>query len=135
MVERTSVTVRVEPLAERHVVEPLPLGEVSDHRRLAGLLAVAGVALTRFLPFLVFRPGRPTPPFVAYLGKWLGPAVFGLLVVYCLREPLTTGARLVPALVCTAVTVELQLWKRQMMLSMAVGTGLYMLLIRLPALP
>lgn len=99
------------------------------------LLAVAGVALTRFLPFLVFRPGRPTPPFVAYLGKWLGPAVFGLLVVYCLREPLTTGARLVPALVCTAVTVALQLWKRQMMLSMAVGTGLYMLLLRLAALP
>lgn len=40
---------------------------------LAVLLAVAGVALTRFLPFLVFRPGCPTPPFVAYLGKWLGP--------------------------------------------------------------
>ncbi len=61
--------------------------------------------------------------------------MFGLLVVYCLREPLTKGARLVPALVCTAVTVALQLWKRQMMLSMAIGTGLYMLLLRLAALP
>ena len=101
---------------------------------LAVLLAVAGVALTRFLPFLVFRPGRPTPPFVAYLGKWLGPAVFGLLVFW-LGAALPTGARLVPALVCTAVTVALQLWKRQMMLSMAVGTGLYMLLLRLAALP
>ncbi len=95
------------------------------------LLAVAGVMLTRFLPFLVFRPDRPTPPFVAYLGKWLGPAVFGLLVVYCLRTPLTTGAHLVPTLVCTAVTMALQLWKRQMMLSMAVGTGLYMVLLAL----
>ena len=61
--------------------------------------------------------------------------MFGLLGVYCLREPLTTGARLVPALVCTAVTVALQLWKRQMMLSMAIGTGPYMLLLRLAALP
>ena len=61
--------------------------------------------------------------------------MFGLLVVYCLCKPLTTGARLVPALVCTAVTVALQLWKRQMMLSMAIGTGLYMLLLRLAALP
>ena len=61
--------------------------------------------------------------------------MFGLLVVHCLREPLTTGARLVPALVCTAVTVALQLWKRQMMLSMAIGTGLYMLLLRHAALP
>ena len=72
------------------------------------------------------RARGPRPP---------GPAVFGLLVVYCLREPLTTGARLVPALVCTAVTVALQLWKRQMMLSVAIGTGLYMLLLRLAALP
>ena len=92
------------------------------------LLAVAGVMLTRFLPFLVFRPGRPTPPFVAYLGRWLGPAVFGLLVVYCLRTPLLTGAHLVPTLVATAATTALQLWRRQMTLSMAVGTGLYMLL-------
>lgn len=95
------------------------------------LLAVFGVMLTRFLPFLVFRPDRPTPPFVAYLGKWLGPAVFGLLVVYCLRDALLTGTRLVPMLVCTAVTMALQAWRHQMMLSMAVGTGLYMLLLRL----
>lgn len=99
------------------------------------LFAVAGVMLTHFLSFLVFRPGRPTPPFVAYLGKWLDPAVFGLLVVYGLRTPLTTGARLVLALVYTAVTVAFQLWKHQMMLSMAVGTGLYMVLFRLAALP
>lgn len=94
-------------------------------------LAIFGVMLTRFLPFLLFRPDRPTPAFVAYLGKWLGPAVFGLLVVYCLRTPLVTGTRLVPALVCTGVTVLLQMGCRQMTLSMAVGTGLYMMLVRL----
>ena len=95
------------------------------------LLAVAGVLLTRFLPFVLFRPDRPTPPFILYLGKWLGPAVFGLLVVYCLRVPLLTGDRLVASLVGTLVTVVLQVWRHQMMLSMAVGTALYMLLVRL----
>ena len=94
-------------------------------------LTVVGVMLTRFLPFLVFRPDRPTPPFVVYLGKWLGPAVFGLLVVYCLEDAVPTGTNLVPLLVCMAVTMALQVWRHQMMLSMAVGTGLYMILLRM----
>lgn len=94
-------------------------------------LTVVGVMLTRFLPFLVFRPDRPTPPFIVYLGKWLGPAVFGLLVVYCLKDTVPAGANLVPMLVCMAVTMALQVWRRQMMLSMAVGTGLYMILLRM----
>lgn len=96
-------------------------------------LCVAGVALTRFLPFLVFRPGRPTPPFVAYLGRWLGPAVFGLLVVYCFRGAVTTGERLLPMLLATAATMALQVRLGRMMLSMAAGTALYMALIRLLA--
>lgn len=94
-------------------------------------LTVVGVMFTRFLPFLVFRPDRPTPPFVIYLGKWLGPAVFGLLVVYCLKDAVSTGTNLVPMLVCMAVTMALQAWRHQMMLSMAVGTGLYMILLRM----
>ena len=60
-------------------------------------LAVLGVMSTRFLPFLIFRPNRPTPPLVRYLGKWLGPAVFGLLVVYCFRQTIATGDRLIPS--------------------------------------
>ena len=96
-------------------------------------LCVAGVALTRFLPFLVFRPGRPTPPFVAYLGRWLGPAVFGLWVVYCFRGAVTTGERLLPMLLATAATMALQVRLGRMMLSMAAGTALYMALVRLLA--
>lgn len=91
------------------------------------ILAVLGVMSTRFLPFLVFRPDRPTPPFVVYLGKWLGSAVFGLLVVYCLRHSILTGTHLLPMLICTALTMALQIKWHQMMLSMAGGTGLYML--------
>lgn len=95
------------------------------------VLAMLGVMTTRFLPFLAFRPDRPTPPFIRYLGQWLGPAVFGLLVVYCLRNTIATGERLVPMAVSTAATIILQLYGRRMMLSMAVGTALYMALIRL----
>ena len=75
------------------------------------------------------------PIFAAYWLIGLGYGIFavqlGLLVVYCLRTPLVTGTRLVPALVCTGVTVQLQMGCRQLTLSMAAGTGLYMMLVRL----
>ena len=44
---------------------------------------------------------------------------------------LLTGDRLVASRVYTLVTIVLQVWRHQMMLSMAVGTALYMLLVRL----
>lgn len=47
---------------------------------------VAGTMLTRFLPFLLFPAGKPTPGYIRYLGKVLPASVFGLLVIYCLRD-------------------------------------------------
>ena len=49
-------------------------------------LSAVGIALTRFLPFLVFSSDKPTPKYLVYLGKVLPPAVFGMLVVYCLKD-------------------------------------------------
>ena len=47
---------------------------------------VAGVtALIRFLPFVVFAGGRPTPRFIVYLAGVLPCAIIAMLVVYCLR--------------------------------------------------
>ncbi len=42
---------------------------------------VAATMLTRFLPFILFPAGKPTPKYVKYLGRVLPPAVFGMLVV------------------------------------------------------
>lgn len=57
-------------------------------------MVVLGTVLTRFLPFLIFPAGKPTPRYVRYLGKVLPPAVFGLLVVYCLKNvSLFAGSR------------------------------------------
>ena len=49
-------------------------------------LCALGTMITRFLPFLVFREDKPTPAFVQYIGRYLPPAVFGMLVVYCLKN-------------------------------------------------
>jgi len=91
-----------------------------------------GTMLTRFLPFLVFPEGKPTPKYVQYIGKALPGAVFGLLVIYCLKNvSLFAGSHGLPELIAIAVVVLLHLWKRQMLLSIAAGTVCYMLLVQL----
>ncbi|MGI6014402.1 MAG: branched-chain amino acid transporter permease [Oscillospiraceae bacterium] len=95
-------------------------------------MVVLGTVLTRFLPFLVFPAGKPTPKYIQYLGKVLPGAVFGLLVIYCLKHiSFLTGNHAVPELIAIFVVVLLHLWKRQMLLSIAGGTVCYMLLVQL----
>lgn len=95
-------------------------------------MAVLGTALTRFLPFLFFPPGKPAPKYIQYLGKVLPSAVFGLLVVYCLKNvSVFSGSHGMPELISIGVVVGLHLWKRQMLLSVAGGTICYMLLVQL----
>ena len=92
---------------------------------------VLGTMLPRFLPFLLFPAGKPTPKAVHYLGSVLPGAVFGLLVVYCLKNvSLFTGSHGLPELISIALVVLLHLWKRQMLLSIAGGTACYMLLVQ-----
>ncbi len=95
-------------------------------------MVTLGTILTRFVPFLVFPAGKPTPQYIQYLGKVLPAAVFGLLVVYCLKNvSLFAGSHGIPELISIAVVVGLHLWKRQMLLSIAGGTVCYMLLVQL----
>lgn len=95
------------------------------------LVVVCATVLTRFLPYILFPQGKKTPPVVTYLGKYLAPAVFGLLVVYCLRNVNFTGGSFgIPELIAVAVVIVTFVWKRQMILSMAAGTALYMFLVQ-----
>ncbi len=94
-------------------------------------MVVLGTMLTRFLPFLIFPAGKPTPGYIQYLGKVLPPAVFGLLVIYSLKNvSLFSGSRGLPELLSIIVVVCLHLKKRQMLLSIAGGTVCYMLLVQ-----
>ena len=95
------------------------------------LMVVLGTMLTRVLPFLLFPAGKPTPKYLQYLGKVLPAAVFGLLVVYCLRNvSIVSGSHGIPELIAIAVVIGLHLWKKQMLLSIAGGTVVYMLLVQ-----
>lgn len=94
-------------------------------------MVVLGTVITRFLPFIVFPAGKPTPKFVQYLGKVLPSAVLGMLVIYSVKDVnVLTGYHGVPELIASIVVIGLHLWKKQMLLSIAAGTITYMLLVQ-----
>ncbi len=95
-------------------------------------ICVLGTMATRFLPFLLFSSKKPTPSYIRYLGKALPAAIFGMLVVYCLKNVnILTGSHGLPEFLAIAFVVALHLWKRQMLLSIAGGTVCYMLLVQI----
>lgn len=95
----------------------------------AGVLATM---ITRFVPFILFRPGKPTPKYIAYLGKVLPASVFALLVVYCLRNTfLHFSADTISQIAGVAATLAVHAWRRNLMLSIAAGTACYMILVRI----
>lgn len=97
------------------------------------ILAIAlGAMATRFLPFLLFPDGRKRPKILEEIGSLLPPAMMGLLVVYCLKDvSLLRAPHAVPELLSIGVIVALQLWKRNVLLSIGVGTGVYMFLVQI----
>ncbi len=95
-------------------------------------MIILGTMLTRFLPFFLFSPEKPTPQYVRYLGKFLPSAVFGLLIIYCLKNvSLFSGSHGIPETISILLVIALHLWKRQMLISIAGGTICYMLLVQL----
>lgn len=97
------------------------------------VLICAGVTLLlRALPFMFFGGKDGVPKWIASLGGMLPPAIMAALVVYCLKSvPYGTFADGAFQLLAGAVVVLMHLLKRNTLLSIAVGTAAYMLLIRL----
>jgi branched-subunit amino acid transport protein AzlD len=95
------------------------------------LIVAVTTFATRVVPFLIFPKGKEIPDVVKYLGKVLTPAVIGMLVVYCLRStPVRAYPHGLPELIASAVVVILHVWKRNNLLSIGVGTVLYMFLVQ-----
>lgn len=99
----------------------------------AAMIAVIALVTAglRFLPFLIFRENRTTPPLISYLGQVLPFAVMGMLVVYCMKGVTLTSAPYgIPEAVCCALVALLHVWKRNTLLSIGAGTVCYMLLVQ-----
>lgn len=93
-------------------------------------ICVLGTMIPRFLPFIIFSEDRETPAFIQYIGRYLPSAVFGMLVIYCLKNVnFIHGNHGIPEFISIFVTGALHIWKRNMLISIAGGTICYMLLM------
>ncbi|MDO4746223.1 MAG: AzlD domain-containing protein [Bacillota bacterium] len=100
------------------------------------LLMVAIMALItfllRFIPFLAFPADKKTPAVITYLSNALPCAIMGMLVIYCLKDvSLFTGNHGIPEAICVILVVLIHKWKHNSLLSIFVGTVVYMLLIQM----
>ena len=103
-----------------------------DKALLTILVVALTTAFTRFLPFLVFDPNKPTPKYLKFLASALPPAVFGMLVIYCFKGvSFASPATFLPELIATAAVIAVHLCFRKMLVSIASGTLVYMLLVNL----
>ncbi len=91
---------------------------------------VLGTMTTRFLPFLLFPEGKQPPPFIRYLGSVLPSAVMGLLVIFCLKDAIFTSWHGLPEGIGILAVILLHRWKKNIFLSIAGGTILYMVLVQ-----
>ena len=97
------------------------------------IIAVAAIVtfIIRAIPFVAFGGKREVPVTVTYLGKVLPPAIMVILVIYCIKGiHLLSGSHGIPELLSIAVVIALHVWKRNTLLSIAVGTSLYMILVQ-----
>ena len=96
----------------------------------ASLVAVMALVtmMTRFLPFLIFR--RNVPPYIAYLGKTLPPAIIGMLAVYSLKDTDFFAPPFgMPELIASACVAGMQAWRRNALISILAGTAVYMMIV------
>ena len=94
------------------------------------LMAGFATVLTRFLPFVIFK-GKKIPKALDYLGFALPASVFGMLLVYCLKDTVVTSFPFaLPEVLGLAVTSAIYLWKKNTLISIAAGTVFYMFLIQ-----
>lgn len=88
--------------------------------------------LIRAVPFLLFGGSRQVPETIHYLGKFLPEAIMATLVIYCLRNiEIVEGTHGFPELISVALVAVLHLWKKNILISVGLGTICYMVLIQM----
>ena len=97
------------------------------------VMALTVIAL-RALPMVIFGRQKRIPPLLNYLGQVLTAGAIAMLVVYSLYGELNytqNGLKqLGSVLIASTLTVVLQLFFRNPLLSILGGTGCFMLLIQ-----
>ena len=90
----------------------------------------------RAFPFVLFSKKNP-PKLIRIIQKFIPTMVISCLLVYCLKDVTFTDQNglylkgFIPSFSALFVTLGLQLWKKNTLLSILSGTVLYMLMLRI----
>ena len=94
-------------------------------------MVTLGTVITRFLPFALFHNNNVNNSFITYFGKVLPYSAIGLLVVYCLKGVnFKSQANIVPEAIAITCIILLHNWKGNALLSIGIGTAVYMSLVQ-----
>ena len=98
---------------------------------LAAILVMAiSTYLTRLTPFLMFTPVKENAK-LNFVAKNTPPMVMMILVIYMLKEVDYLSTEIFYTLFALAVTVGLQILKRNALLSIVSGTIVYMFFVQM----
>ena len=87
--------------------------------------------LSRAFPFLVFGGKKEVPGTVRDLGAVLPSSIMAVLVVYCLRNiDFSAVSHFLPSIIACLVVAGLHLWRKNILLSIGLGTVCYMVLVQ-----
>lgn len=104
----------------------------SEYVLLAILLAAVITFALRALPFLIFYGERKMPEFLVKLGAVLPAAIMAVLIVYCLKDIAVDWRANALSKILAVLTVGISYkWKHNTLISIAAGTAVYMILIRM----
>jgi len=103
---------------------------ISHSLAIIAVVAICTLVL-RATPFIVFGNRKVIPAWITYLGKYLPPAIMTTLVFYCLRCINFFEANYgIPELVATILVIILHSWKKNILLTVAVSTICYMVMVQ-----
>ena len=104
---------------------------MDNHAALVILIMGLVTLATRLLPVLIFGRGEKVPDYILYLGKVVPFTAMGLLIVYCLKDvSVMESPHGLPELIALAIVSGSYFWKRNTILSVVIGTVVYMILVQ-----
>ena len=98
---------------------------------ITALIIVFATVIIRFLPFVIIRKSIAERKYIKFLGDMMPYSINALLVIYCLKEVnLIKYSYGIPELISIAIIIILHIIKRNVLISIGVGTVIYMILVQ-----
>lgn len=103
---------------------------------IASLFIMLVTLLERAFPFILFSRKNP-PKIINFIEKYIPPMVMAALLLYCIKDIsfVSNGTvdlkGFLPYTIGIGATIALHIWKRNSLISIFGGTGIYMILIRI----